>query len=113
MKAIDWNALEKDVEAQVIALAEAMFKGWAKQAASDAKDFLLKSKDFLATAAKQLASGEIDQELFKSELRGRLDDAEFLALEEVGLTQVRLDMFKNGMIDILTSVVTGAIKAAL
>jgi hypothetical protein len=107
---IDWTAIEKDVLAQVITLAEEIIQPYIKQAQSDSQDFLTKSKDFIITAAKQLATGEIDQELFQSELRGRLDDAEFLALEQAGLAQVRFDMFIDGLVKILTAAVTAAIK---
>jgi hypothetical protein len=113
MNTIDWQALEKDVLAQVVALAEQIGKEWVTQARSDAMDFLNTSKDFLMTTAQQLASGEIDTELFKSELRGRVDDAEFLALEEAGLAQVRFDEFVNGLVKILTSAVTTAAKSLI
>lgn len=111
--AIDWNALLNNVESQVLTLAERILQDYIKQARSDAKDFLNGSKDFIVTAGEQLATGEIDQELFESELRGRLDDAEFLALEEAGLAQVRLDEFTEGVIKIITGAVLTVAKSML
>ncbi len=101
---INWNAILKDVEKQVAALAEKILKDYEKEAILDAKNFLENSKSSLVRWVSKLQKGEIDQDEFKSLVRGQLDVAELHAMKRAGLAEVKLDEFKNGVIQILISV---------
>jgi len=107
---IDWNAIVKDVEAQVLALAEEILKEYAREAKLDVVNFLENSKQRLIKWGTMTATGELDKDEFQSLVRGQLDLAELHALKQTGLAQVRLDMFKNGVVKIVTSVVMIAAK---
>ena len=107
---IDWNAIAKDVEAQVIALAEQILKEYAREATADARTFLVNSKDRLTNWSVLLANSKIDQDEYQMLVRSQLDLAELHALKQTGLAQVRIDMFINGIITILTSVVMSSAK---
>jgi len=110
---IDWNQIVKDVEAQVLALAEKIFEEYSKEASLDAKNFLENSADKLKRWTTMVASAIIDKEEFQSLVKGQLDVAEFHALKQTGLVQVRIDMFKNGLVTIVTTAVLGAIKGIM
>ena len=113
MKTIDWNAIVKDVEAQVIALAEEILKGYVGQAKLDAANFLQNSKVSLQKWATMLATGMIDKDEFQSLVKGQLDVAELHALKQAGLAKIRIDQFVSGVVRILTSVVMSAAKSLL
>ena len=110
---IDWNQIVKDVEAQVLALAEEIFEQYAKEATADAKTFLVSSKDKLERWSRLLVNGELDKDEYQSLVKGQLDVAELHALKQAGLAQVRIDMFISGVIKILTSVVLSAARGVM
>ena len=110
---IDWNQILKDIEAQVLQLAEDIFKEYAKEASDDAKAFLENSADRLKRWSTMVVSGILDKDEFQSLVKGQLDLAEFHALKQTGMLQIRIDMFKNGMIKILIAAVEGMAKGVM
>lgn len=106
---IDFDNILKTIEEQSRALAEKLFKQYAKEALTDVRDFLRKSKADLERWNQQLARHEIDKDEFKSLVHGQLDVAEMRALKQAGLAQVRIDMFTSGIFDIVVNAVLAAI----
>jgi DNA repair ATPase RecN len=109
MAKIDLGKIFESVQAQAKALAQELFKQYARQATSDAKDFLQKSKDDLKRWIEELARGEMDKNEFESLVKGRADVAEMHALKQAGLAAVQIDTFVNGLLDIIISAAFNAI----
>src|ERR1044071_4136891 len=109
MADIDIGSIFKSIEDQAKALAEKLFKQYTRQAVSDVKDFLAKSKEDLKRWIEELARGEMDKDEFDSLVKGQADLAEMHALKQAGLAAVQIDTFVNGVLDIIVSAAFAAI----
>ncbi|HST31388.1 MAG TPA: hypothetical protein VLK27_11185 [Chthoniobacterales bacterium] len=109
MADLDIGSILKSVEDQAKALAQKMFKQYTRQAASDVKDFIQKSRDSLKRWIEELARGEMDKDEFESLVRGQADLAEMHALKQAGLATVQIDTFVDGVLDIVISAAFSAI----
>jgi hypothetical protein len=85
-------------------LAKKTLKEFGDEAASDAKDFLEKSKDDLDKWKKLVSDGELPQDDFKWLVRGRKDVAEMNKLKETGLAMARIDEFKDELFDLIVDI---------
>jgi hypothetical protein len=99
----------KNIEEQSKSLAERLFKQYLREALTDVRDFLGKSKANLERWAQELGRREIDEDEFKSLVQGQLDVTEMRALKQTGLAQVRIDIFTSGVLDIVVSAALAAI----
>lgn len=91
------NAVEEGVKG----LAKNTIKGFKDEAVTDAKAFLDASKDDLQRWTKLLANGELSQDDFEWLVMGRKDVAELHALKQKGLALVRIDRFKNALLNLV------------
>lgn len=89
------------IEEGVKELSKKTLKGFKDEAVTDAKAFLEASKDNLYRWTKLLAQGELSQDDFEWLVLGRKDVAELHALKQAGLALVRLDRFKNALLDLV------------
>jgi hypothetical protein len=89
------------VEGGVKELAKKTLKGFKDEALSDAKEFLQSSQDDLQRWTKLLARGELSQDDFEWLVVGRKDVAELHALKQSGLAMIRLDRFRNALLDLV------------
>ena len=89
------------IEEGVKELAKKTLKGFKDEAITDAKAFLEASKEDLQRWTKLLAKGELSQDDFEWLVMGRKDVAELHALKQSGLALVRLDRFKNALLDLV------------
>jgi galactokinase len=89
------------VEEGVKELAKKTLKGFKDEALSDAKEFLQSSQDDLQRWTKLLARGELSQDDFEWLVVGRKDVAELHALKQSGLAMIRLDRFRNALLDLV------------
>jgi hypothetical protein len=110
MKVIDWSAITKDIERQVLDLAKEILGKYVSEASGDVKAFLTNSKDSLERWSMMLAKGDLDTDEFQFLIKGQLDVAELHALKQAGLAKVKLDLFVKGVVNILTSVIASAAK---
>ncbi|HWB24803.1 MAG TPA: hypothetical protein VG738_04955 [Chitinophagaceae bacterium] len=85
------------IKSQVTDLAKTTVKDYAAQAASDANDFLESTKDKLETWSGQLVSGKIDQDEFAWLLNSQQALGQMKVLTQVGLAQIQIDSFTNGV----------------
>ena len=91
------NAIEEGVKE----LAQKILKGFKDEALTDAKAFIEASKGDLQRWTKLLKQGELSQDDFEWLVMGRKDVAELHALKQSGLALVRLDRFKNALLDLV------------
>jgi hypothetical protein len=103
------DAILKSIEDQSKALAQKLFRQFTKQAVTDTRDFLDKTRSDIERWAGEFARKEIDEDDVGSLLRGQKDLAEMQALKQTGLAQVSIDTFTNGVLEIAVTAITAAI----
>lgn len=109
MSNINIDEVLKNLESPIEDLAKNMFGTYKNKAIQDANDFFNSQKEDLKECADDLANGKIDKDEFDSLVRGKKDMAEMLALKDLGLAQVNIDKFVNGIIDLFEKVVINLI----
>ena len=98
---IDW----KNIENQIVLLALTIFRGYAEEAIKDFKEFRKKTEDDLKAWLEDLRLGNITSQNFKDLVSGQRGLLELKALEKVGLANIALDKFTEGVIQILIATV--------
>ncbi|MCK5812603.1 MAG: hypothetical protein KAH03_00020 [Cocleimonas sp.] len=98
------------VEKSTKKLAKNTLKGFKNEALKDVKTFLEDSKEDLKRWTRLLAIGELSQDDFEWLVIGRKEVIELQVLKQSGLTLVRLDRFKNAL---LNSVIDTALDVFL
>jgi hypothetical protein len=106
---MDFDAIFEQVLGQSKDLGKTLFRQFAAQAESDARDFVEKARASLEQAAILLAQGRIDRDDFEDLARGKLELAEMRALKQAGLAKVAIDTFTNGVLNIFIDAVFAAI----
>jgi hypothetical protein len=106
---IDFNAFISSLEDGIKKLASETLEGHKDIAISDSKEFLEKTKIDLKKWTEELVRGELSQADFKFLVAGKKDLAELHGLKQAGLTLVKIESFKNGVIDIIVKAAFNAI----
>ena len=109
MPTINFNSLFSSLETGVANLAKTTVKQYATQAEADGKGFLTNAKSDLQTWTDQLAKGEISKDDFSDLLLGQKDLLALTALKQVGLSEIALDNFKNGIFNLIETTVFSVI----
>jgi hypothetical protein len=91
-------------------LAKDIFNGFEDQASEDARTFARKTETDLKRWAQQLALKQIDKEEFGDFIKAKQAVMEIQALTQAGITQIKLEKFRKGLIDL---VVDNACKSFL
>lgn len=110
MPSFDTDAALKDTLAQSKELAKTLFKKFAKEAATDTRDFLKRSREGVQRAGLLYAKKQIDEDDFEDLLLGKKDLAEIHALKQTGLASATIDTFTNGVLQILINAAFAAVK---
>ncbi len=105
----DFNGFISSLEDGIKKLASETLGGHKDVAISDSKEFLEKTKKDLKKWTEELAMGELSQNDFKFLVAGKKDLAELHGLKQAGLTLVKIESFKNGVIDIIVKAAFNAI----
>ena len=106
---MDINVILENIRKQAVPLAKKLFQQYAQQAAHDVKDYLEGARADLKRWSDELERGEIDQNEFRSLVKGQIDVREMRALKQAGLAQVQIDRFTDGLLDIVVSAAVAAI----
>lgn len=105
---IDW----KDIETQVAALAAQILAGYEKEALTDFTNYRQHVTDEAQAWLVALAEGAIDAKELQSLIAGEKALLELHALKQTGIAKVALDEFEDGVIQIMFSAITSAVKGA-
>lgn len=97
----DFSDYLKTLEDGIKNLAEKMLKGFQDEALKDGKEFLKKTQEDLKRWTRLLASKELTQDDFEWLVIGKKDLAELHLLKQKGLSLVRIDRFRNSLIDLI------------
>ena len=104
---VDFNTIWETLVKDIGALAKAQLPGFLKQAETDGKAFLDRSKVQLQKWVQQVADGTLTKEEFEFLVKGLQDLAEMNALKQAGLALVKIDNFKSAVIN---TVITTVLK---
>ena len=89
------------------ALARETIQEYVNEATQDGKDFIEKTRDNLKKWTEDLAAGRMDRDEFTFLVKGQKDLAEMFALTQAGLAAVRVDKFRNAVIDLVVNTALG------
>lgn len=90
-------------------LAEITVREYEDEAVSDARDFLGESEDNLKRWTELLAEGRLSTEDFEWLVRSQVDLAKMHALRQTGLAMIRVDLFKQSLLNLVTDTIFDAV----
>lgn len=95
----DTDELLDALREEITDLAQTHFDEFTDEAVEDAEAFLDDSKEDLKEWTTLLANGDLTQDEYRSLVEGKKDLAEMKALKRAGLAAVRVDRFRNALVD--------------
>ena len=105
-----FNDFLESVKSDLLEFANENIVEYKEELLKDGNAFIEKSKEDIERWAEELAAGDLSEKDFKYLLKGKKDLAEMEALKQLGLSRVRIDKIKNGLLDV---VVGSAVKTFL
>lgn len=106
----DFETIFKSLKDALIALAKESIKDFAGDAADDAIVFLELSREKLERWTALLAEGKITPEDFEWLIKSQKDLVVLLALKRAGVAAIRLDEFKQKIIETIIGKVFTLLK---
>jgi hypothetical protein len=97
----NFKKIIEEILKEIESLAEGTFKEHKDKAFKDGKSFLDKIEDDLERFSNLLAKGELKAEEFKWLVRSKKDLAEMALLKQAGLAVVKIDKFKDSLLDLI------------
>lgn len=110
MANVDFEAILNTLKDQLTQLAVSTVKNYAGQAKADAQALLNSIEQNLRIWTLQLANGLITKDDFEFLVLGQKDLVAMNALKQVGLAQIRVDEFKNSVLNLIINTITGVVK---
>jgi hypothetical protein len=110
MTTINFDQFFQDLKTGATTLAKASLDTYVEQAKADGQAALDAIKTNLSHWTQEVENGSltVDDLEFLLQEEAALD--EMTALKQAGLTEVRIDQFKNALINMVLGAVTGLIK---
>ena len=109
MATIDFNEIFQELKSAVETFAKQKFSDFSNEAAGDAGQFLNQTKDQLERWVTRLTKGELTPDDFAWLVKGQKDLAEMAFLKQAGVTLIRVDEFKAGLLNVIVKTVSGMI----
>ncbi|KAA6438436.1 hypothetical protein FEM33_17265 [Dyadobacter flavalbus] len=110
MNAIDFNQLYDSLKSGVETVAKESLNSYVSQATKDGKNALQDIKTNLQRWAVEVETGALTKEDLQFLLQEETALDELTSLKEAGLAAVQIDKFRNGLINMIISTVTGSVK---
>ena len=108
--AININELLKTIRNGISELAKESFSEFVKEAGSDAESTFNALKEDVESWAGQMQSGELSMDDLKFLMRGKKDLMKISALTQIGAAKIKMDKFKQGVVDLVISSIISVIK---
>lgn len=108
MAKIDFKSLFEKLKEEVTALAVSAVKNRTEEAKADALNLLQEMKANLEAWTVLYAAGRLSKEDMEYLILGQKEVIEMNALKQVGISMVRLDELKTGMLKAILGVITGS-----
>ena len=106
---IDFNALLGNLKNGVTALAVSSVGQYANEAKADGLKIVESLKTDLQTWATQLAEGKMLKEDVEFLVLAKKDLIQMNALKQVGLGLIRIDEFKNNVLNLIVKTIVGLV----
>jgi hypothetical protein len=97
----DFNDFFTALGSGIKALVMKTLKDFENEAVSDGKAFIETIKSDLNRWTRLLAQGELSQDDFAWLILGKKDLAKLLLLKEAGLSAIKIERFRNGIVDLI------------
>lgn len=110
MTAIDFDQLFEGMSDGVKTIAEDSLKDYESEAKADGQQAINNLKDDLQQWVKELETGSLSREDLRYLLEEEEDLTKMVALKQAGLAEVRVDEFRNDIINMILGKITGLIK---
>lgn len=107
---VDFAELFDNVKEQVVTLASLSLVKYEKEAKKDALLFLIEIKEKLARWTFLLADHQLTTEDFEWLINSQKQLLEMNALSQAGLAAIRVDQFKNSVLNLVVDTVFSFIK---
>ncbi|HTA83458.1 MAG TPA: hypothetical protein VK783_11005 [Bacteroidia bacterium] len=108
--AIDVQAILNTITTGISNLAQSTLKGYLPQAEADGQNIVNAMKANVQTWTGQLTSGQISPDDLKFLISGNEELLKIDALTQAGIAAITLDQFKQGVVNIVVTALTSAIK---
>ena len=109
MANLDFQNVFDTLKKEVTNLALSTVKGYVKEATADALSLVEKMKENLKTWTLELANNEISAKDYEFLILGQKELLEMNALKQAGLAQIKIDEFKNSILNGIVTTVIGFI----
>jgi hypothetical protein len=109
MATIDFNEVFQDLKNAVESFAKQKVSDYWKETVGDADQFFARIKDQLERWTTRLAKGELTPDDFEWLVKGKKDLAEMKLLKQAGVTLIRVDEIKAGLLDVIVKTIVGKI----
>ena len=110
MSTINFDELFESLKSGVEGVAKDSLNDYLTEAKADGVTALNNLKASLQTWAQEVENGSMTAEDLEFLLKGEEGLDEMVALKQAGLAAVHIDKFRNGLINMVISTLTGLIK---
>ena len=107
---INFSDIFKQLKTGVAGLAKTTVSHYINDAKTDAQNLLTEMKDDLERWTKMLISGQLTTKDFEWLVNSEKDSIKMAALEQAGLAMIRIDQFKNSILNLIVDTVFKIIK---
>jgi len=109
MATIDFEEIFKSLKSQVEELARMFLQQYSKQAVKDGRKFLEETRENLKRWTVLLVEKRITTEDFEWLVLSQKDLAKMLALKQAGLSVIRIEQFRNSLLNLVVDTIFGIV----
>ncbi|ULQ57059.1 hypothetical protein KJS94_02460 [Flavihumibacter rivuli] len=106
---VDFEKIFKTLVSQLEELAKMSVQHYTKQAVKDGKQFLKETKENLKRWTILLAEGKLTTRDFEWLVLSQKDLAQMVALKQAGLSLIRIDQFRQSLLNLVVDTVFGLV----
>ena len=106
----NFEELFQNLEKGVDSIAQSSLKDYLNQAKTDGQNVLTSLKENLQRWTEEVENGSLNKEDLEFLLQEEEALDELTTLKQAGLAEIRLDTFKNSLVNLITDTVFGAVK---
>src|SRR5687768_8914981 len=110
MAEINFEQLFDELKKSVVSIANDTLREYESAAKSDGQKIVDNLRQNIQQWAKEVEAGSLTSEDLGYLLQEEKDLTEMVALKQAGLSEVRIDEFRNNIINLVLSTLTGLIK---
>ena len=110
MTTINFEQFYQDLQSNIEQLAKNSLKDFEKQAMNDGQQLLNQLKESLQRWAEEVETGVMNKEDLEFLLQGEKSLDEMIALKQAGLASIRIDSFKNEIVNLILGTISSSVK---